>query len=163
MSAILHFLYNYIFNLILIPLFVLTMIGWPRFLIRIIYKITNLKIPYYNIPLFFGGKVVSLLGSVWCFVIKYRLDLKVLKLSEKYEVGERKNQIAEKMREARFYERNCYMFFTIFIMMVVIKKFCYNYFKYWKLEKKYANMQKEKLNTENAQNPPKDVDNKKND
>jgi len=42
----------------------------------------------------------------------------------------------EKTREANMFERNCYMFFTFIMLIIILEKFCQSYFSLWKAQSK---------------------------
>jgi hypothetical protein len=133
--GITQFIYNYIFIYFCLPAFILMLFGKPRFLIKAVKKIFQIELP--RIRYSFGTLLV-VFCLVWVAVSYYKktaLDglLSGLKLSAENEVF-----YSEKTREAHLHQRNGFMYFTFFIMIIILKKLCNSYEKLWKSEDELA-------------------------
>jgi hypothetical protein len=134
MAIFTEFMYNYVFIYFCLPAFVLMLFGRPRFLVRKVRNILDIKLP----------KIGFSIGTILmfaCIVIVATSYLK--KNSTEKQIAEIKSTVEnetyynEKLREAHLSERNCYMYFTFTIMILVLQRMCGSYEKLWELEDKY--------------------------
>lgn len=161
MGLLLQAIYSGLFKYFCIPIFILMLIGRPRFLINWTHKLINLREPFMKVKIFRGAFLLCLLTVVWSYYRKWSLE----KLVQDIANGETKHPshsyhfLDEKLREAHLFERNAYMFFTFMILMIIVEKFCHSYFKLWNLQDELKNAKVRNLNNI----PVKDSKLKKND
>jgi hypothetical protein len=154
MGLLLQGLYTYIFQYFCLPVFILMMIGRPRFLIRWVHKLLDFEEPFKKVKIFRVLLILCFVTVLWSYYRKWTLEKLVHEIG--MTAGEHQHGnvhfIDEKLREAHLFERNTYMFFAFCIMIIIVEKFCHSYFKLWNLEDK-AKEQRDKLN---ALHPKKD-------
>lgn len=163
MGLLLQAIYTGIFKYVCIPIFVLMLIGRPRFLISWVHKLINMREPFFKLKLFRFIFFLCCCTVVWSYYRKWHLENVVAKLrAEDTKTGAMANMhfIDEKLREAHLFERNTYMFFTFIILMIVVEKFCHSYFKLWKLEDETKGVKEPRKEPQVAE-PPKDPQLKK--
>jgi hypothetical protein len=161
MGFLLQTLYSQVFKFFCLPVFIIMLIGRPRFLITWIHKFINLKEPFLKVKLFRGLFSVCLLTVLYSYYRKWSLENLVQEITKSQRQGEvigNINFLDEKLREAHLFERNAYMFFTFMILMIVVEKFCHSYFKLWNLEDEVKAAKSKELSRE----PVKDTIMKKN-
>lgn len=135
MAIIARFMYGF-YLYFLIPILVLVLIGKPRFVIKIIHFMMNIKEPIKQIKIFFFIWLACGLYSLLCLFQKYRIQAIISNLDKNAKTIDIYDS---KMRELNLCERNGYMYLNFFIIMVVIDRLCDSYFKFWVEEdKKFA-------------------------
>ena len=145
------FIINIVYRLhlyFLIPIFILILIGKPRFLIRLIHKIMNIREPFNDIKIFECYCNACGLYSVFCFFIKYRIENTISKLDHNLNNME---LYKNKIRELNLYERDGFMFLNFFILIHLIERLCKSHFKIWTREDKKVKIEKNKKKIEEAQ------------
>jgi hypothetical protein len=125
MGLIIQWTYNYIFKYFLVPAFILMLFGKPRSLINLFDKILKAK----------TLKNLSV-GNIITFIVMFILIFSFLKINKINSLLESSGStfndyVTEKIREAHLYERNCYMFFTFLIIIIVLYRLTSIYKKYW--------------------------------
>jgi hypothetical protein len=145
MGMLLNFIYQYIYLYLSLPVLLIVLIGKPRFVINLIYRIINLKEPITKVKIFgfiFGFNVLYVLYCLFrSMSLKNSIkNLQVNDLDTVRIIGVI-NYIDDKMREAHLFERNAFMFFTFNILILVINKLCLSHFKLWLTEKEYSSIQ----------------------
>ncbi len=149
MGLIIQAIYSGIFKFFCLPVFLLMLIGRPRFLISFVHKFIEFREPFSKLKLFRFIFFLCCLTVGWSYYRKWALEKVIDKLvNDQARTGVASNVhfIDENLREAHLYERNCYMFFTFIVLMGVVEKFCHSYFKLWTLEDKIN--EKKKYNSE---------------
>ncbi len=149
-------IYTSIFKFFCLPVFILMIIGKPRFLINLVHKFIEFKDPIFKLKIFRFIFFLCCLTVGWSFYRKRALESIVDQLvNEQATRGAPSNVhfIDEKLREAHLHERNCYMFLTFIVLMAVVEKFCHIYFKLWSVQDAVANKQngKKDVGTENKE------------
>jgi hypothetical protein len=138
MGLILHWVYNF-FKFVAMPLFFLMIIGKPRFLINFVHKLLDIKEPISKVKVFRFILLLNTCICIYSFYRKWELTNLVNEMHLKYNKdpsAANMHFMDEKTREANMFERNCYMFFTIIVIIVILEKFCHSYFSLWKTEGK---------------------------
>ena len=147
--------YNFIICGFLVPLFLLMLVGRPRFFIRILQSLVLFKVPSTSLPLIGLITGVSGLSALYSFFKyiqkrnKYNsllLDLVNGAIKTEYESV----YLDKKQMKATLFERNSLIYFCGFLLAIAIFKMAYVYEKSFELEAK------EELN-ENNQNKPADL------
>jgi hypothetical protein len=133
MGLIIQWTYNYIFKYFLVPAFILMLFGKPRFLINIFDRILKAK----------TVKNMSV-GNIITFVVLFVLVFSFIKINKINSLLETAGStvteyITEKIREAHLYERNCYMYLTFFVMIIILYRLTSIYKKYWLYRDAYEN------------------------
>lgn len=141
MSLIARTMYGF-YLYFLLPILILVLIGKPRFLIRLIHKVLNIKIPVKEIKIFMFVWVSCGVYAGLNLFEKFRLE-KALQAIDKSR-GDVENYDM-KMRELNLCERNAYMYLNFFIIMIIIERLCDSYFKSWVEEDKKALIEKKLL------------------
>ncbi len=127
MSIITNIIYG-IYLYFLIPIFILILLGKPRFLVKIIYTLLNIHEPFKNVKIFGFYTLACGLYSGLCFYNKYQVENFISKLNHSANNMELYNA---KVRELNLNERNGFMFLNFFILMILIERLCDSHFKKW--------------------------------
>lgn len=145
MALIMHAMYGFYLYFFL-PILVLVLIGKPRFLIKLIHMILNLKEPIKEIKIFMFIWLSSGLFAVLNFFQKFKIEriVQVLDKSQK-----NLETYDSKMRDLNLAERNAYMYFNYFIVIIIIERLCDSYFKSWVEEDKKTLIEKKILEVSN--------------
>ena len=161
MGLLLQTIYTALFKYFCIPIFILMLIGRPRFLIVWIHKFINLREPFMKVRISRGACLICLFTVVWSYFRKWSLEKLVDSIaSDESSRSSTSSQIIdEKLREAHLFERNAYMFFTFMILMIIVEKFCHSYFKLWNLQDELTRAKLKEL----QKDPVKDLNLKKTD
>jgi len=115
----------------LIPIFLLILLGKPRFLVKIIHTILNIHEPFKGIKIFGFYFVACGLYSALCFLNKFKIEEFISSLDHSKNNMELYNA---KTRELNLNERNGFMFLNFFILMILIERLCDSHFKKWEVE-----------------------------
>ena len=129
MSNVVYRFYLYF----LIPIFLLILFGKPRFLIKLIHKIMNIKEPFKQIKIFVFYTFACLIYTILCFFNKYQIEKFITNIDHSSKNMETYNS---KIRELNLNERNGFMFLNFFIIMILIERLCDSHFKIWAEEDK---------------------------
>ena len=110
---------NYFFSIILLPLFILFLIGKPVFLIRILNKILHTKVQGQEIIIVLLG-AFGLLDIYFIYAkhsaeekIKFIIKMDIINIEE-YSII---------LSQSHAYERNIYIFLTCIAMLLTMHKF----------------------------------------
>jgi hypothetical protein len=139
MGLLIQAVYAAIFKFFCVPVFVLMLIGRPRFLINWVHKFINAKEPLFKLRFFRFIFFLCCITVVWSYYRKYELEKLVAQIGSEGKTNMNVHFIDEKLREAHLFERNTYMFFTFIVIMIIVEKFCHSYFKLWALEDQVKN------------------------
>jgi hypothetical protein len=155
MGFLLQAIYTGVFKYFCIPIFILMLVGRPRFLINWIHKLINIREPFKKIKVFRGAFLLCLITVVWSYFRKWSLEKLVQEIanSETKQANTSFHFLDEKLREAHLFERNAYMFFTFMILMVIVEKFCHSYFKLWNLQDELKRAKVKDSNKEIVKDP----------
>jgi hypothetical protein len=137
MGIVTQFLYNYFFLYFCIPAFLLMLFGRPRFLIKGVKKVLHFNMP--RIRIRFGSCLMAfcMINVILSYYKKVEVDNLILQIKLTVDTEGFHN---EKVREAQLAERNCYMYFTFAVMLMVLQKLCGSYSKLWQSEDDFRNM-----------------------
>lgn len=144
MGLFLQAVYVYAFNYFCIPLFIIVLIGKPRFLINLVHKLIEIKEPFKKIKIFrfiLGLCLVSVIWSLYCKKKAEHLIDQIFASSFHDPNVANSYFIDEKIREAHLFERNAYMFSTFFVIILVIDNICHCYLKLWHKDDKFKELQ----------------------
>jgi len=137
MSIVPKIMYD-VYLYFLIPILIFVLIGKPRILIRLIYKLLNIKEPIKDIKIFmFFWMGCGLYAGLNLFQ-KHRIEEALQKL-EKNTTNI--DLYDTKMRELNLCERNAYMYLNFFIIIIIIERLCDSYFKFWEEEDKKSKIE----------------------
>jgi hypothetical protein len=134
MGVVTQFIFNYIYLYFCVPAFILMLFGRPRFLVKAIKKIFQIPLPIVNINIGTALMGFCMINVLLSYYKKYQSDELLAKLTLSIHNEELYN---EKIREAHLYERNCFMYFTFTIMILVLKRLCGSYEKLWTAQDGY--------------------------
>ena len=115
----------------LIPIFLLILLGKPRFLINLIYKILNIHEPFKNIKIFGFYAVACGLYSAMCFINKFQIQEVIEHMDQSKNNMELYNS---KIRVLNLNERNGFMFLNFFVLLILIERLCDSHFKKWAVQ-----------------------------
>ena len=153
MALLIQAVYSIIFKYFCVPVFLLMLVGRPRFLIGWVHKLINAREPFFKLRLFRFTFFLCCLTVVYSYFKKYELENIVENLSKEQAKGAGNiHYIDEKLREAHLFERNTYMFFTFIVIMIIVEKFCHSYFKLWALEDQVKNAKVQGENSKQESN-----------
>ena len=145
MSLIVHAMYSF-YLYFLLPVLVLVLIGQPRFLIKLIHMILNLKEPIKEIKIFMFIWISCGLYAGLNLFQKFTLE----KVVQALDKSQKNIEIYDnKMRELNLAERNAYMYLNFFIIIMIIERLCDSYFKLWVEEDKKTLIEKKILEISN--------------
>ena len=121
MALLIQAVYSIIFKYFCVPVFLLMLVGRPRFLIGWVHKLINAREPFFKLRLFRFTFFLCCLTVVYSYFKKYELENIVENLSKEQAKGAGNiHYIDEKLREAHLFERNTYMFFTFIVIMIIV-------------------------------------------
>ena len=118
MSLIVFFV-RYFFTYIILPLFLVFLIGKPIFLIKILNKFLHFKIN--NIEIFHFFLVLFGIFDVY-YYLEYRSGRKDVQRIIKNEIINA-DEYSVKLSQVHSYERNIYIFLTCIAMLLTMHKF----------------------------------------
>ena len=152
--SIVGLFYNFIFLCFIVPLFILTLIGRPRFLMRLISKLIHTTINEHEI--FTYLLILCIIFASYFYYQFYNAEkLLYVLLSHNAEVFE----LEAKRLTVRSNQRNFYIFIVAFAMLIAIHKFTERFIRIAELEKEL----KTKKDELNKIVPQKTEQDKKND
>lgn len=135
MGLILQVVYSYIFNFFCLPVFVLMLIGRPKFLVRAVHQILQFQEPIKKLKIFRIILYLCITVVVYSYYRKWAIEKLVHELAHSGDALHGSvHFIDEKLREAHLFERNSYMFFAFSLLIIIVEKFCHSYFKLWELK-----------------------------
>lgn len=146
--------YTYISMGFLFPMYIITLVGKPLFLVKIIDKIIHFVEPIKHFEIFNLILGICGLGTVYNYWCKYSMESSIRRdLSLGHE------RLEDRVNLANSYERNGLIFVFSLAVLFSIYKFSQRYFRLDEL-KKELKTKKEKLD---KIQPPKNADEKKKD
>ena len=117
--SLIGFFVRYIFAYVILPIFIIFLIGWPTFLIKILdgflhFKINNIQIYYFLLVLFavFDGY----------YYLSYSNGKKAIQRIIKNEIINTE-EYSVRLSQLHSDERNIYIFLTCIAMLLAIHKF----------------------------------------
>ena len=117
--SLIGFFVRYIFTYVILPIFIIFLIGWPTFLIKILnkflhFKINNIQIYYFLLVLFavFDGY----------YYLSYSNGKKAIQRIIKNEIINTE-EYSVRLSQLHSDERNIYIFLTCIAMLLAIHKF----------------------------------------
>ena len=117
--SLIGFFVRYIFTYVILPIFIIFVIGWPTFLIKILnkflhFKINNIQIYYFLLVLFavFDGY----------YYLSYSNGKKAIQRIIKNEIINTE-EYSVRLSQLHSDERNIYIFLTCIAMLLAIHKF----------------------------------------
>ena len=117
--SLIGFFVRYIFAYVILPIFIIFLIGWPTFLIKILdgflhFKINNIQIYYFLLALFaiFDGY----------YYLSYSNGKKAIQRIIKNEIINTE-EYSVRLSQLHSDERNIYIFLTCIAMLLAIHKF----------------------------------------
>ena len=117
--SLIGFFVRYIFAYVILPIFIIFLIGWPTFLIKILnkflhFKINNIQIYYFLLALFaiFDGY----------YYLSYSNGKKAVQRIIKNEIINTE-EYSVRLSQLHSDERNIYIFLTCIAMLLAIHKF----------------------------------------
>ena len=117
--SLIGFFVRYIFTYVILPIFIIFLIGWPTFLIKILnkflhFKINNIQIYYFLLALFaiFDGY----------YYLSYSNGKKAIQRIIKNEIINTE-EYSVRLSQLHSDERNIYIFLTCIAMLLAIHKF----------------------------------------
>ena len=136
--SIVGLFYNFIFLCFIVPIFILTLIGFPRFLMRIISKIIHSKINEHEI--FTYLLLLCIIFASYFYYQFYRAQslIQVL-LTHNAQVSE----LESKRLTARSNQRNFYIFIVAFAMLLAIHKFTERFIRIGEIENELKSKKEE--------------------
>ena len=145
MSLVSHVMFGF-FQYILLPILVFVLIGKPRFLIKLIHFILNIKEPIKDIKVF----VFIWISCGLCAGLNLYKKFHLEKIVQSYDKNSHNvENYDNKTRELNLSERNAYMYLNLFIIIIIIERLCDSHFKSWVEEDKKALIEKKILEISN--------------
>ena len=117
--SLIGFFVRYIFAYVILPIFIIFLIGWPTFLIKILnkflhFKINNIQIYYFLLALF------AIFDSY--YYLSYSNGKKAIQRIIKNEIINTE-EYSVRLSQLHSDERNIYIFLTCIAMLLAIHKF----------------------------------------
>ena len=136
--SIVSIFYNFIFLCFIVPLFILTLIGFPRFLMRIISKIIHSKINEHEIFTYLLFLCIIFASYFYYQFYKAQSLIHVL-LAHNAQVSE----LESKRLTARSNQRNFYIFIVAIAMLFAIHKFTERFIRIGEIENELKSKKEE--------------------
>ena len=136
--SIVSIFYNFIFLCFIVPLFILTLIGFPRFLMRIISKIIHSKINEHEIFTYLLFLCIIFASYFYYQFYKAQSLIHVL-LAHNAQVTE----LESKRLTARSNQRNFYIFIVAIAMLFAIHKFTERFIRIGEIENELKSKKEE--------------------
>ena len=146
--------YTFITFGFLFPMYIITIIGKPIFLVKLINSIIHYVEPFKKFEVFNVICGVCVIGAAYNYLIKYSMESAI-----KYEIESGNTNVEPKVGLVFNYERNALIFITSLAILLSIYKFTQRYLNINQL-KKDLKAKKEQLD---KVQPPKSADEKKKD
>jgi hypothetical protein len=136
--SIVGLFYNFIFLCFIVPIFILTLIGRPRFLMKIISKIIHTTVNEHEI--FTYLLLLCIIFASYFYYQFYRAQslIQVL-LTHNAQVSE----LESKRLTARSNQRNFYIFIVAFAMLLAIHKFTERFIRIGEIENELKSKKEE--------------------
>jgi hypothetical protein len=136
--SIVGLFYNFIFLCFIVPIFILTLIGRPRFLMKIISKIIHTTVNEHEI--FTYLLLLCIIFASYFYYQFYRSQslIQVL-LTHNDQVSE----LESKRLTARSNQRNFYIFIVAFAMLLAIHKFTERFIRIGEIENELKSKKEE--------------------
>lgn len=142
MGIILKFVYKFGFLYFFLPMFILYIIGKPRFIVKILNKILELREPVFHYKIFGHLSLFLGLNAVFNYYRKIKVGEEILEFVSTGAPNLR--QILEpKYREQSLYERNFYLFVCLSIMLIIFLKLSFSYKEIIQIEEECSKLEKE--------------------
>ena len=136
--SIVSIFYNFIFLCFIVPLFILTLIGFPRFLMRIISKIIHSKINEHEIFTYLIFLCIIFASYFYYQFYKAQSLIHVL-FAHNAQVSE----LESKRLTARSNQRNFYIFIVAIAMLFAIHKFTERFIRIGEIENELKSKKEE--------------------
>ena len=136
--SIVSIFYNFIFLCFIVPLFILTLIGFPRFLMRIISQIIHSKINEHEIFTYLLFLCIIFASYFYYQFYKAQSLIHVL-LAHNAQVSE----LESKRLTARSNQRNFYIFIVAIAMLFAIHKFTERFIRIGEIENELKSKKEE--------------------
>ena len=144
---------RYIFTFGILPLFVIYLIGWPVFIIRILNKVLLIKV---NNTYVFNFVIAILALLDIYFYWAYSTGQKIINTIIKNEIINTE-EYTVKLSQMHADERNIYIFLTCIAMLLTMHKFGERHLRIANLEKEIAEKEKKfGKTTKSAEDKKKD-------
>ena len=117
--SLIGFFVRYIFTFVFLPIFIIFLIGWPTFLIKILDKFLHFKIN--NIQIFYFLLVLFVIFDAF-YYFSYSNGKKVIQRIIKNEIINTE-EYSVRLSQVHSDERNIYIFLTCIAMLLAIHKF----------------------------------------
>jgi hypothetical protein len=137
MGVITQFIFNYVYLYFCIPAFLLMLFGRPRFLVKAIRKVFEISVPRVRLSI---GTVLMGFCMMNVLLSYYKKHVTDEVLSNLILTVDTEGIYNERIREAHLYERNCFMYFTFTIMILVLQRMCGSYDKLWVAQDEYNHL-----------------------
>ena len=151
--SLIGFFVRYIFTYVILPIFIIFLIGWPTFLIKILnkflhFKINNIQIYYFLLVLFavFDGY----------YYLSYSNGKKAIQRIIKNEIINTE-EYSVRLSQLHSDERNIYIFLTCIAMLLAIHKFGERLLRIAEKRKEKAEKEKELGVTEKSPEDKKKI------
>ena len=136
--SIVGLFYNFIFLCFIVPIFILTLIGRPRFLMKIISKIIHTTVNEHEI--FTYLLLFCIIFASYFYYQFYRAQSLIqILLSHNAQVSE----LESKRLTARSNQRNFYIFIVAFAMLLAIHKFTERFIRIGEIENELKSKKEE--------------------
>ena len=136
--SIVGLFYNFIFLCFIVPIFILTLIGRPRFLMKIISKIIHTTVNEHEI--FTYLLLLCIIFASYFYYQFYRAQSLIqILLSHNAQVSE----LESKRLTARSNQRNFYIFIVAFAMLLAIHKFTERFIRIGEIENELKSKKEE--------------------
>lgn len=139
MSALYQLLYYNIFSVLFIPVFIIMIIGAPKFLIKLIKVILDYKEKRSGIQISKAAEILLILNATYSYLCFYQTNDKLKDIFAQMASGEKlmtdDSYFDDKLRQVNLFERNSYMFITYAILIIIFEAFCDVYVILWNTHK----------------------------
>jgi len=138
MNTIIQFTIDHNFSIVFIPIFTILMIGHPKFLIKIVSAVLEIRENWKGFKIFDIIKLILIINAIFYNVNSYFLKLKAEQVFD--EIYSQRKILSDNfffdeiLREANFYEKNAYKLYTYTMLILIFEVFCNLYITKWKIK-----------------------------